>query len=620
MFHKLTLLFVVFSFFASSVEIEVQYDKNAPQWILWGNPENIHWDPEQHVWINKNTALELWRLGNEELAKPEQVPVDKRYHVTLRDDPWKHEENYASTMLVGIAHKNRRKKRFVLINVEENDNSDDQYRTWPHLGILIVGTIADQEGYEVTLWDELNQGHVDLESIVRPGDIVGLSMVVSGMHRGVELAHKAKKLGACYVIAGNDGAIFRAPQILALPEQPIDAVFTSNSTNAVRTFFRNIDDVSNIDELQIPDVATHADLVPIRSNESSVMTAELRTRTAARKAGTFDSMDGFVVPRLDLFPQSYWGKLWGLYRSQFGHKHSKPTGVRNAFAHLAQGCTRTRGQDACTYCTIYGIGDLRLPTQGYLEQTLAVYDAFGINTFFNVTDSALEMRSLARRITQIGIKPDTMVIYGRAQGMAQHPEFIDAWIETASDRLLINSGMDSGDPRMLHKGIVKSSLIRGSMADENRQAVRNVKAAGAHLHFSLIFGSPGETVESCNRSMEFLRWTGETLGYQLDVAETDIYWLNFGSMAASIFHDYDYARTLAQMAGKNISRKEWHRAFARHVSELVVPWESQVAWFTYFTQIDIDTAQDYNRRAFAYMDQHPERVKARYYAFNDPNA
>lgn len=619
MVHTFTLLLVIFSLLTSSVKIEVRYNKNAPQWILWGNPENITWDPDRHVWINNNPSGELWRLGDKELTKSEEVPVDKRYYVILQDDLWRREETYASILALGTMQGQKRKGRFVLINVEENNNSDDQYRIWPHLGILTVGTIADEEGYEVVLWDELNQGHADLETIIQPGDIVGLSMVVSGMRRGIELARKAKDLGARYVIAGNDGVIFRAPQVLALSERPIDAVFTSNSTNAVRQFFRQINDVSNIDELQITDVTTRVDLAPVRSNESSVMTAELKERTHARHTGTFDPMDGFVVPKLDLFSANYWEQLWERYRSQFGHKHTNPSGVRNALIHLAQGCTRTRGQDACTYCTIYGIGDIRLPSQSHLERTMEIYHAFGIDTYFNVTDSALEMRALAKRIAQIDVKPETMVIYGRAQGMAQHPEFIDAWMGTASNRLLINCGMDSGDPRMLHTGIVKSSLIRGSMVDENRLAVKNVKAAGAHLHFSLIFGAPGETVDSCRRSMEFLHWAAETLGAQLDVVETDIYWLNFGSAAARVFHDYTYAQTLAQMADKDISRRQWYWSFAQHANELVVPWESQVAWYTHFTQIDVETAQDYNRQAFAYMDQHPERVRARYYAFNDPN-
>lgn len=620
MFYKIVSAVMAALVFISSVKIDVNYDASKPKWLLWGNQDYIHWDGNDHVWVNENTQIELWRLGDPKLSAPERVPVKKTIRIQIRKDFWKRQEVYYATMLMGFPKFKREKRRVVVISPEENASSDPQYRIWPHLGILTVGTIADEEGHEVVLWDELDQGHVDLETIVHPGDIVGLSMVVSGMKRGIELARKAKELGARFVIAGNDGVIFRAPQVLSIPDRPIDAVFTSNSTNAIRQFFRQVNDVLYIDELQIQDMATRADLAPVRSNESSVMTAELKERKRARLAGSFDPMDGFVVPKLDLFPDTYWDQLWGLYRSQFGHKHTDPSGVRNALVHLAQGCTRTRGQDACTYCTIYGVGDLRLPNQDHLERVLAAYDRFGVNTYFNVTDSALEMRSLAKRIAQTGVKPETMVIYGRAQGIAQHPEFIDAWMRAASDRLLINCGMDSGDSRMLHKGIVKSSLIRGSMVDENRLAVANVKAAGAHLHFSLIFGSPGETVESCERSMEFLQWAAETLGPQLDVAETDIYWLNFGSAAARVFHDYAYARSLAQMAGNDISQQVWQQAFARHANELVVPWESQVAWFTYFTQIDIDTAQDFNRRTFAYMDQHPERVKARYYAFNDPNA
>src|SRR5258706_14694820 len=135
-------------------------------------------------------------------------------------------------------------RRFKLINVEESltEMAADQlqFRVWPHLGLLYVATVADEEGREVSLYDELVQGYVDMEEFVEPGDVVGLSLVASGMSRGVELARQAKRLGANLRIVGKDAAIFRADQPIRLPDHPIDAVFTSNSLTSVRQFMRHI--------------------------------------------------------------------------------------------------------------------------------------------------------------------------------------------------------------------------------------------------------------------------------------------------------------------------------------------------------------------------------------------
>lgn len=608
MFKFILVLMVLVSMF----NVEVEYLKDKPNWMLWGNPQNIHYSEEDHVWVNDNTKYELWRLGDAKLTAPERVPVEQRTKITIRRDWWRKPDEHVAQAAVLVGVHASLKRRTVLINVEQSTGFDDQYKVWPHLSILSVGTVAEEEGWEVELWDELNQGHVDLERLVRPGDVVGLSLVTAGIDRGVELARKAKELGARYVVAGNDSAIFRAAQLLRLPGKPFDVVFTSNSTNAVRRFYREVTG-GGVEQLAIPDVATQADLAPVRSNESSVLRAEM----AARK-GVIDPLDGFVVPNLSLFPSDYWEGVWGRYRKVYGHKHSGSTTVKNALVHLAQGCTRTQGTAACTYCTIYGIGDIRVPSKGYLARVVEAYERFGITTFFNVTDSALEMAPLAARLHTMGWRPEALTIYGRAQGMAGSPKLLDQWVALARDRLLVNCGMDSGDARVLHTGVVKSSVIRGSMVDENRRAVENVRKSGAHLHFSLIFGSPGETTSSCEKNMEFLAWVAERLGPQLDVAETDIYWLNHGSVAGRVFHDYGYAQELAALAGKEISPEAWQRDFARYADTLSVPEAVEASWYHHFTSIDLPTALDYVERAKRFMDSHPGRVKMRDFAFKPP--
>jgi hypothetical protein len=232
---------------------------------------------------------------------------------------------------------------------------------------------------------------------------------------------------------------------------------------------------------------------------------------------------------------------------------------------------------------------------------------------FNTTDSVYEMSAVPRMLQELGVTWNAMTIYGRSQGICKSPGLLDEWQRVATQRLLVNVGMDSGDERMLSQGVVKSSRTEGSRLDENRRAVELILKSGAHLHYSLIFGSPGETLETCESSIRFLEWTIATLGRQLDICETDVFWLNFGSPASKVFHDYSEAQRLAAMAGKSISEKEWYENFARHQQALVVPAATEEAWYRYFTGIDLDTAQAYNQRCVEIMARHNGSIRGRAY-------
>ncbi len=546
---------------------------------------------------------------------PRDIPVKRKLVVKFRTDLLRNEKKYACAGTMFLTRP-AQKRRFVLINVEQKADYEAQYRVWPHLGILSVGTAAHEEGWEVILWDELVQGHVPLQNLIQPNDVIGLSLVVSGIKRGVDLAYEAKELHAQYVIAGNDSAIFRTNQLLQLPGKPIDAVFTSNSLNAVRRFFREIG-TTGIGEIRITDVQTTPG-TPNKSNERTQLLAEIEDRKQLKDKGRFESDDVFILPKLDLFPESYWQQVWTNYRSQFGKKHSNPTTVKNGLALLAQGCTRTRGSDACVYCSIFGIGDVRFPYRKYVTDLAEMYQRFGIDMVFNATDSAFEMRPVVQTLIEENIRFNGLEIYGRAQGIARAPHLLDEWMSVVNDRFIVNCGMDSGDDAILKQGIHKSSICEGSRLGENREAVLNLKKSGAHLHYSLIFGSPGETKESCERSMEFLEWTADTLGGQLDICETDFFWLNFGSPAAQVFHDYSYAQKLAALAGKSISKEDWESTFANVSQELTVPDDTEKAWYRFFTRIDYDTAQEYNARAITRMAKHTGSIRGR--AFMPPIA
>lgn len=623
--NRIFRLSVVALIILSLFQIQMKPDKNRPLWDdFFGDPSRIEWSEEEGIWINHNYWVDncMWvGLPYKEacywIAKckePRRIPVEKVLVIKLREGYYRRPETY-TTFCMAVVLNARGQGRFLLVNPDKTPNYEEQYKHWPHLGLLAVGTVAHEEGYDVVLWDELIQGHANLEELIKPGDIFGLSLLVSGMERGVELARQAKQLGARYVVAGNDAAIFRASQLLKLPDKPIDVVFTSNSTNAIRQFFREIS-YRGLSDLSIAEVATLPEQVVSHSNESASLEMEFQRRKEERP----DRLDGFVVPKLDLYSQSHWERVWYNYRSQYGHKHLKPERLRGALIHLAQGCTRTQGKEACTYCGIFGVADVRVPSEAYLARLLERYEAFGVNNLYNATDSAYEMYPLIKQLRNVGFHTDNLQIYGRALGLADHPKLLEVWLSFVNDRLLINCGMDSGDEQILQQGIIKAHRKGGSRLHENRQAILKLRGKGAHLYYSCIFGSPGETRESCERTLDFIGWSMAELGMYLDLVETDIYWLNFGSAASRVFHDFEYAQQLAALAGKSITREQWENDFAQHADALSVPWSAQKSWYQRFTHIDVDVAYEYNDRSKLLNSQHPGHIAPRDFAFKPPEA
>lgn len=612
-FRFLLAFFAVISLFGVEVQ---QTLKQLDPIFVDGTIYHYQYDKIKDQWVNDKFIFDNWMLGlprSEYLKNTGQAPIpaEKKFGLVIMFKKARRPElGIMQAVLVGQLPF---KRRLALINVEQSKCYDSQYKIYPHLGILYVGTTASEEGWEVTLWDELIQSHCDLKELVKPGDVVGLSLVITGIERGVELAREAKRLGASCVIAGNDSAIFRCDQLLRIPGKPIDAVFTSNSLDSVRLFFRHFNG-SNLQQLRISEFESLPGQFR-HSNRHDQLLTELQARKKLRSNSEFNNQDGFLIPNFELYTNEYWQGAWANYRAAYGHKHVCGETVCNAIGLLAQGCTRTQGTDACTYCTIYGIGDIRVPSEKYLAATLDAYQAFGITQFFNVTDSAYEMVPLLNKLENLNARFESLTIYGRAQGLAMHPKNLDRWLNLVNSRLLINTGMDSGDERMLSGGILKSSVVgKGSRLEENRQAIRVIKNSNAHLHYSLIFGSPGESKDSCERTLEFIEWSVDMLGSKLDLVETDLYWLNFGSPASQLFTDFGYAQQLAASAGKVITRDQWQRDFASHSEDLIVSWETERNWYRYFTQIDLDLAQEYNQRATAIMALHSGAIGGR--AFN----
>lgn len=514
--------------------------------------------------------------------------------------------------------RERQRQRMVLINVEQTLNEDPnadgpEYRAWAHLGGSTVAAVAEKSGCDVVFHDENLQGFADLEKLITPGCIVGLSLVVTGIERGALLARRAKELGAKCVIAGNDAAIFRARQLLMIPGAPIDAVFTASELRPIHEFLTEIK-TKEIKDIQIPGVA----VTPPRTNRSNVahvVQAEKKLRATMRKDGRYKP-DFFHLPKFD--PEHLEISAQN-YRLAFAKQH--PNGLENvrpALALFAQGCTRTGEGHICKYCTIADVGVISLAEKAHLKRLLAEYEAHGINYVFNVTDSSFGMVHLLDQLEELGAHfSEGMVLYARAYELAQPnaPELIRRWKGlTGNGRVVFNMGLDSGSERMLQN--VNKASKPGSRLEENWQAIRNIKEAGAYAHMSVMFGIPGEDRSTCEETLQFVKDAVGLLGDQVSQAEGDIFWLNFGSPAAVVFTSYAEAKKLSAQAGKTISKADWERDFYRHRDALSVPKSALEAWYRHFTNITYQDAVLYRAKVKEFMKSHPTAAPGREFAFS----
>lgn len=548
-----SILLLLFSF---TVEIETI---NAKNFVLdsWeerlcanGHFEDIEFDESQGRWYR-------W------------YPLKKVLKIKMKKVDLFCKDDFRILWLPTITQKRQKLSgRMVLINVDKEDTDYSSHgQSWGHLGLLHIGTVAEQEGLEVVLWDEFILGKADLGILVQPGDVVGLSVLVTSVVEAQDYARKAKGIGASYVFCGNDQASFRAQQMLR--NNAIDGVFIGDDLTPIRKVLRTLRQESTLPDSEVAGF--------VRRGQSMVVSRKRR-----------QDAEYFIIPNLSLYPQEYWEKVWDNHRKLNGFEYSSPNTLKNSTILLAGGCSR--GKNLCAYCSIYDAWNIRKANEEQVSNLISTYKDFGINDFFSVADSMYEMAAVLEQIRESGQKLPNLALYARAAGIARHPFNINLLQEIVDTGGVVkfNIGLDSGDDRILRNGVQKGHGI-----DIQYRAIRQIKEAGIHLHCSFVFGSPGETRASCERTLEFIHYVADQLGNNLVQIESDLWWLNFGAPCSKVFYDYGYACELAGKAGKTISKEQWEIQFASRSNELVVPLETERAWYRFFTSITLEEAQEY---------------------------
>ncbi|MFA5872038.1 MAG: B12-binding domain-containing radical SAM protein [Parcubacteria group bacterium] len=463
-------------------------------------------------------------------------------------------------------------KRVFLINVGDRRPADSlHWHAWPSLGILTVGSLLQEIGWDVTLYDENILGPIRLEDFVRSGDVVGLSLLISSCERGLHLANEAKKLGSQYVILGNDQAASRAKQILSQCPS-VDGIFLGDNLDPIEKVFGCI---AKISSLPVDGIAGFT-----RRDRNGIPALIL--------AKPFHSLQ-FNKPDFKLYSQAYWERVWQNHQELDGSEYSiDSTGIKNATIMLASGCAH--GRNACSYCSINEVGQMRWGDADYFLSLIEAYKNFGISTYYNVTDDFTGFPQLIDKLYTAGVKFPNLIFYGRARSAMHRPKIFENILRLVDGGYAkVNCGLDSGSDLILQQGLNKGHGIR-----ENKELVLLAKKLGLHLHCSFIFGSPGENERSCQETLEFIEWMLGILGKQVARIESDIFWAWHSAPSGRIFTSYEFARGYAAMVGKDLPRVAWRREFNIYQDSISLPWKVQLSFLRWFTRVDVDFVRDCN--------------------------
>jgi len=119
--HILGILFVCLSVFKISVVYTGQ-----PEWLLWGDPHNITYDSDKHVWLNENTLSEWWRWSDpdsrERLLTPEKVPEKRILEISINSF-WQRSDRLTDLPLAMVYGATQKRNSFVEEAIDSVDDS-----------------------------------------------------------------------------------------------------------------------------------------------------------------------------------------------------------------------------------------------------------------------------------------------------------------------------------------------------------------------------------------------------------------------------------------------------------------------------------------------------------------
>ena len=392
-------------------------------------------------------------------------------------------------------------------------------------GPLVLGAILEKAGHTVEVYEELNAG-VNYRKLMKDTDVFCFSLMTSNSLRGYELADMIHEKTKARVIRGG-----MHPSIL--PDE----------------------------------AARHADQVIVGEGETCIL----------------DVIEGRITDKI-----VYSRPMENLDEVPFPDYSILKTPCEAANVISTRGCPYR-----CTFCTTSRhFAPYRQRSVDNVIEEIRMYKKMGFK-YMNFEDDKFtadkdRAKEICRRMIAEGLTFKETFFFGRTD-MAKDPVLLQLLHDAHLTRVLI--GIESLNQKALN------SVHKAQNIQNIKDAGKACEKYGIRMIASIVLGIDEDTIEDMNRSVEFAK---EINAYQLQPAILTPYpgtpvfdqyekegrmithdWGLFDMMnvtfkptnetpwelqdefytAAKRFYDFDSAKTIGQIFGKEYGRRRWWLAF-----------------------------------------------------------
>lgn len=379
-------------------------------------------------------------------------------------------------------------KSIQLINAPTDSNTSESGNAncYPPLGLLSIASYLDKfkhdlrleriEIIDATIYDNITSIIENMDA-----DVIGFSVLAANYRNSIHLAKIAKEKNKI-VIFGNDYASTRAALILKNHAEVNYIIVGDTGEISLFQLIKCIN--SGLQLNSVPNLVW-------RTNDSNIIFnnkfhSSLKDLTPVNLS---------FINNFDVYLNNY--------NRQYGKWHTHK--VKNMSTNFAKGCNwGANPKTRCLYCDIYDLKIDYISPRRVWDEVVQLNKVFGIDYIYEVCDSFTSLS----KVTIDGENYFDILMRTRPEHLDVE-WFIYSRAEDIDDTLLLklknigvrrlNIGFDTGDETMLR------TLSKGVRLKQNIKAMEKIVKYGFQLYFSIVLGSPKESVDSLENTIAFVK-------------------------------------------------------------------------------------------------------------------
>jgi len=470
-------------------------------------------------------------------------------------------------------------RRVFLINAGNDKPSHNvaNYSVFPPLNVLSIASAVQQEFKNIAV--HIYDGQLDpvktinnwIRSLVREGDVVGISVLSSSYRNAIKHAKAAKRAKAITIL-GNDHAAVYCDNILhGHDSRYVDYICTADIGERVFcSFLRSLEQGRKMTDIP------------------KLMYAGRERRGRMKdKEEELPNTGQFI---LDQIPLVNWelirDKRWSYSTHyQVPYKQLRENGAKPIIVTInrARGCHRHR--NPCLYCGIVNLRPRFSSPLRFWDEVRHAKNTVNANIFYEACDSLSSHLWWVEKV--VNEKPadlDDAKFFVYSEAIHVNDELVDLYKRLGV--ILVNMGLDSGDDEMLRKLKGRSDSV-----SQNKKAVELLNGNDISVYASFVLGAPGETSTSLNRTAEFAESLIEKK--QLAAIEVQPLYPLFNARAGKWLRNPEEAKKGANELGYEIKNCEKLEKMARKWSKNVDPAPDKISkdWVDIFCDVGFSELQ-----------------------------